>query len=77
MPTNDTFDATWLELQAFLDRDPTLTLTFLSQQSGLSLSYLSDLRNGRRTPNARVIAKIADVLRVPRTMLTPAARSVS
>ncbi len=43
----------------------------LAKLSGLSPSYLYDLRLGRRRPTPQVIAEIARVLRVPKSMLAP------
>lgn len=48
-----------------------MTQTQLSQASGFSTGYISDLLHGRRHPNGRVIARFAEVLKVPKSMLIP------
>lgn len=45
------------------------SLTSLAKASGIALGYLSDLENGKRPPNPRVIVKLARALNVPKSML--------
>ena len=69
----------WLELRSIrtLNGD---SLTSLSQRSGVSLSYLSQLESGQREPNAVVTKKLAQALKVPVSVLMkahPSAPAVS
>lgn len=61
---NDTPHATWWRLRVLRERTG-MSLTDLSKGSGISLSYLSDLENGKREPNARVTKLLAQALNVP------------
>lgn len=71
--TTMSFDP-WLELRVLRERDGD-TLTSLAKVAGISLSYMSDLENGRRWPNPRMTKKIADALQVPYSVLAkPRAR---
>lgn len=65
--TTMSFDP-WLELRVLRERDGH-TLTSLAKEAGISLSYLSDLENGRRWPNPRMTKKIADALHVPYSVI--------
>ncbi|WP_102157661.1 helix-turn-helix domain-containing protein [Zhihengliuella halotolerans] len=58
----------WLELRVLRERDGH-TLTSLAREAGISLSYLSDMENGRRWPNPRMTKKLADSLHVPYSVL--------
>lgn len=58
----------WLELRVLRERDGH-TLTSLAKKSGISLSYLSDLENGRRWPNPKMTKKLSDALKVPYSVL--------
>lgn len=62
--------STWIELRVLREKDGQ-SLTQLSKESGVSLGYLSDLENGKRPPNPRVILKLARALNVPKSMLEP------
>lgn len=61
-------DGVWLELRVIRTKDGH-TLTSLAKTAGMSLSYLSDLENGRRRPNAKVTKKLAVALNVPVSVL--------
>lgn len=58
----------WVELRIMRTRDGH-NLTSLAQAAGISLGYLSDLENGKREPNPRVIHKLSRTLNVPISML--------
>lgn len=60
----------WVELDVLLAKDG-MKIPLLAELSDLSPSYLYDLRLGRRRPTPRVIAEIARVLNVPKSMLEP------
>lgn len=45
------------------------TLKELSVKSGVSLSFISDIENGRRTPSAEKAKKLAEALEIDVTML--------
>lgn len=45
------------------------TKTSLAKAAGMAVGYLADLENGHRPGNAVVIAKLADALNVPKSML--------
>jgi transcriptional regulator with XRE-family HTH domain len=49
------------------------TLEQLSKMAGIALGHLSDLENGKRQPTARIIAKLATAMNVPKSMLEPRA----
>lgn len=66
MPT--TPRQTWMELRVLREKDGH-SLTSLAAAAGISLSYLSDLENGRREPNARMLKKLAVALNVPVSVL--------
>lgn len=61
---------TWIELRVLREKDGQ-SLTQLAKGSGIALGYLSDLENGKRPPNPRVIVKLARALNVPKSMLEP------
>lgn len=58
----------WLELRVLRERDGR-TLTSLAKDADISLSYLSDMENGRRWPNPKMTKKLADTLKVPYSVL--------
>lgn len=58
----------WLELRTLREMNGD-SLSSLSRRSGVSLSYLSQLENGVREPNAVVTKKLADALKVPTSVL--------
>jgi transcriptional regulator with XRE-family HTH domain len=62
----------WQELRTLrtLNGD---TLTSLATRADMALSYLSELENGHREPNARVTKKLAEALKVPISVLAKAA----
>lgn len=66
----------WVELRIMRTRDGH-SLTSLADAAGMSLSYLSELENGHRTPNARVLKKLATALRCPISMIEKAADTES
>ncbi len=66
MPNNPR--RTWLELRVLREKDGH-SLTSLAAKAEMSLSYLSDLENGRREPNARMTKKLAIALNVPVSVL--------
>lgn len=66
----------WLELRVLRTKNGD-SLTSLSQRSGVSLSYLSQLESGDREPNARVTKALADALKVPISVLEKAVPQVS
>ncbi|WP_231644840.1 helix-turn-helix domain-containing protein [Sciscionella sediminilitoris] len=41
----------------------------LAKQAGISQSYLSELRTGRKKPTPQVIARLAHAMNVPVSML--------
>jgi transcriptional regulator with XRE-family HTH domain len=59
---------TWVELRVLREKDGH-SLTSLARAADMSLGYLSDLENGKREPNARMIKKLAVALNVPVSML--------
>lgn len=59
---------TWQELRVIRTKDGT-SLTDLARRAEMSLGYLSDLESGKRFPNAGVVKKLADVLKVPVSVL--------
>lgn len=67
MATN-TSHGVWHELRVMRTKDGQ-SLTQLSENSGVSLSYLSDLERGRQLPSADVTRKIAMALNVPVSVL--------
>lgn len=58
----------WKELRVIREKDGH-SLTSLSKSSGVSLSYLSDLENGNRQPNAVQTKKLAVALNCPVSVL--------
>lgn len=64
---------TWIELRVLREKDGH-SLTSLAKAADMSLSYLSDLENGRREPNARMTKKLAVALNVPVSVLEKARR---
>ncbi len=46
-----------------------LTLSELAEKTGLSVSYLSYIEKGKRTPNLDVLDKIAQALEMPLNLL--------
>jgi transcriptional regulator with XRE-family HTH domain len=64
----------WIEFEVMLTKD-NMSLKQLAEISGYSLSYVCDLRKGRRKPNARVIARFAKAMNVPKSMLEPRAEA--
>jgi transcriptional regulator with XRE-family HTH domain len=61
---------TWIELRVLREKDGQ-SLTQLAKTANVALGYLSDLENGKRPPNPRVIVKLAQALNVPKSMLEP------
>lgn len=72
MPT--TTRKTWMELRVIREKDGH-SLTSLAKAADMSLSYLSDLENGRREPNARMTKKLASALNVPVSVIEKHRRS--
>lgn len=60
----------WLELTVLRKKDGHTKTTF-ARAADISLSYLSQLENGVRTPNEAIIKRFADTLRVPVSVLEP------
>lgn len=60
--------STWLELRVLREKNGD-SLTSLARRAEMSLGYLSDLENGKREPNARMIKKLAVALNVPVSVL--------
>lgn len=60
----------WIELRVLREKDGH-TLSSLARHSGVSLSYLSQLESGVRKPSVAVIAKLAQSLNVPKSMIEP------
>lgn len=58
----------WQELRVLRERTG-LSGAELARQAGMARSYLSQLENGDRWPNATVTKKLADALRVPYTVI--------
>ena len=58
----------WTELRVIRQKDGH-TLSSLATEAKISLSYLSDLENGRRWPNPVQIKKLAVALNVPMSVL--------
>lgn len=52
-----------------LRKQQRLTLKELSEKSGLSVSFISDIENNRRNPNLQNLNKLSDSLGVPVTNL--------
>jgi transcriptional regulator with XRE-family HTH domain len=66
MPLNPTTaHGVWQKLRVARTRDNNRSLTSLADETGLSLSYLSDLERGRQLPSAEATRKIAVALNVP------------
>lgn len=63
-------EQTWTELRVLREKDGH-SLTSLGKAAGLSRSYLCLLEGGKRRPNAGVIARLAEALNVPKSMLEP------
>lgn len=68
MATRTNGHGTWLELRVLREKDGH-SLTSLARAAEMSLSYVSDLENGRRWPNATVTKKLALALKVPVSVL--------
>lgn len=66
----------WTQFNKLL-RLNNMSLTQLAELSGFSLSYLCDLRKGRRKPSANVIDTLSRVLDVPKSMLEPRAEAAA
>lgn len=66
----------WIELQTLRAKDA-MTLKQLSEITGLSFQYLSQLEIGDRRPTPRAIAKIAEAINVPKSMLEPRAKAAA
>lgn len=65
MPLNPTTaHGVWHQLRVNRTKDQR-SLTSLADETGLSLSYLSDLERGRQLPSAEATRKIAIALNVP------------
>lgn len=58
----------WTELLVLLDRDG-MTQAQLAHTVGMSASYLNDMIRGRRRVTGKYRKAIAEVLRVPQSML--------
>lgn len=58
----------WVELTVLREKDG-MSKTALAKAAGMSLSYLCDLENGQREPNAAMRTKLATALNVPKSML--------
>lgn len=65
----------WVELKVLRSKDGH-TLQSLAIAADMSISYLSQLESGARTPNERMIKRLACTLDVPVSMLTPAAQRI-
>lgn len=63
-----TIPKTWMELRVIREKDGH-SLTTLAKAAGMSLSYLSELENGHREPNAQMTKKLAQALNVPVSVL--------
>lgn len=61
------------QIIAYLRQGLNWTLKDLAEHSGLSVSYLSAIENGKKTPDLRVMARIADALNVPLARIIDAA----
>lgn len=64
----------WLEFQAIVDRDGHWNFPKLADATGYSAEYLRLLWIGRRRPTPAAIRRLADVLRVPYSVLEPGPR---
>lgn len=67
-PTTEPAAREWTELRVLREKDGH-TQRSLADTAGLSRSYYSELENGRREPNPRVIKLLATTLNVPMSML--------
>lgn len=67
-PTKASTYGVWQKLRVLRERSG-LKAKELSQTSGISTSYLSQLESGDRWPNATVTKKLAAALNVPYTVL--------
>lgn len=52
-----------------LRKDKNLTLKSLSEKSGISISFISDIENERRDPSPDTAKKLADALNIDVTLL--------
>lgn len=67
---------TWTELRVLRTKDghslASLARAAVDENGKpMSIGYLSDLENGKRYPNPRVIKRLATALNVPMSMLEP------
>jgi transcriptional regulator with XRE-family HTH domain len=60
----------WTRLRVIREKDGH-SLTSLAKSAGMSVSYLSELESGKRTPNAGIIQKLAQALNVPLSSIEP------
>ena len=67
MPKTTRFGV-WHELRVIRERTG-WTAADLAKSASMSKGYLSDLENGHRFPNPRVIKQLSDALKVPYTVL--------
>lgn len=63
-----TSHSTWLELRVLREKDGH-SLSSLARAADMSLGYLSDLENGKRTPSAAITKRLARALNVPVSVL--------
>lgn len=61
----------WRELQRLVELDGHWNYPALAAAAKISKGYMSLLLNGHRPPTHTVIKKLADILKVPKTMLEP------
>lgn len=60
-----------------LRKDNNFTLKELSKQTGLSISFISDIENGRRNPRLENLNKLATALNVDVSVLLGENKSIS
>lgn len=70
MPKSTSPPVPWTELAIIAERDG-YSLYQLAAVSGYTAAHLSACVNGKRSPSAETIHKLATVLRVPFSMLKP------
>jgi transcriptional regulator with XRE-family HTH domain len=61
----------WTALKRLLDMDGAWTHERLAEATGYSKPYVTLLINGHRQPTRDAIARFAELLKVPKTMLEP------
>lgn len=74
--TETSSEGVWMELRVLREKDGH-SLTSLAKAADMSLGYLSDLENGKRTPSAPITKRLARALNVPVSVLEKPRQDVS